>query len=82
MFYVNHSTCKWVFFNVFVGEGECHVILLHHLDPTSLFFLFFSVSMKLGGELPIMVLKWYPCLVCPHIVCVCPVALVGELDLT
>ena len=27
--------CFLGFFDVFVGEGECHVFLLHHLDPTS-----------------------------------------------
>ena len=21
------------FFDVFIGEGECHISLLHHLDP-------------------------------------------------
>ena len=34
MFCVNCSTC--VFFDVFVGEGEYNVLLLHHLDPSPL----------------------------------------------
>ena len=33
MFFVNHSTCRCVFFDVFVG-GEHDILLLHHLDPS------------------------------------------------
>ena len=27
-----------VFFDVFVGEGECNVLFLHHLDPAPSLF--------------------------------------------
>ena len=40
-----------------------------------------SFSVKLGGQLQVMVLKGYPLWKHPCIVCVCPLALVGELDL-
>ena len=33
MFFGSHPT--YIFFYVFVGEGECHVLLLCHLDPAS-----------------------------------------------
>ena len=34
MFYVNHFICRFFFLvYVFVGEVECNVLLLHHLDP-------------------------------------------------
>ena len=42
MLYASHSTCRWVFFfffDVFVGEGEHHVLFLCHLDPTPPSFL-------------------------------------------
>ena len=32
MFCENRSTCRCIF-DVLVGEGELHVLLLHHLDP-------------------------------------------------
>lgn len=34
MFCGNYSTCRSIF-NVFVGGGELHVLLLHYLDPVS-----------------------------------------------
>ena len=33
MLCVNHSTCRF-FSDVYVGEGEHHVLLFHHLDPS------------------------------------------------
>ena len=42
MFHVNRSTCNMCFFDVFVGEGEHEVLLLHHLDPSPcLVFMFY-----------------------------------------
>ena len=35
---VNRSTCRCIF-NIFVGEGELHILLLHHLDPAPPFIL-------------------------------------------
>ena len=38
LFCANHSTCR-CFSNVFVGEGEHDILLLHHLDPSPLCIL-------------------------------------------
>ena len=34
MFCASHSTCSFFFFfALFIGEGELHILLFHHLDP-------------------------------------------------
>ena len=35
------------FFDVFVGEGEHHILLLHHLDPASSYHKFFVLFLFL-----------------------------------
>ena len=40
MFYANHFTCRCISLDMFVGEGECHVLLLHHFDPSPLLINF------------------------------------------
>ena len=46
VFIENCSTCKCIF-DVFMGEGEFHVLLLCHLDWFLLFCFFFVTTIKL-----------------------------------
>ena len=50
MFCVNHSSVDFFFFDMFVGEGECHVLLLCNLDPTGEVgtFNWFSIVLYTG----------------------------------
>ena len=69
MFYVNRSAHRWGFFDVFVGKGEHHALLLYHLDPLLediiyLFIYLFIVFLPFLGlllrhmEVPRLGVEW------------------------